>query len=125
MARRVVAEVNLAAIERNTARLRDRVGPHTQLCAVVKADGYGHGAVRAAQAALRGGASSLAVATADEAVQLRRELDLGALVLGALSEEELQIAVRARADIVGLGPGLRRAAALARRPRPLGRSTCT
>ena len=97
---RAVAEVNLAAIERNTARLCDRIGPHTRLCAVVKADGYGHGAVQAAQAALRGGASALAVATADEAMQLRRELDRSVLVMGALSPEELRIAVAARAEIV-------------------------
>jgi len=101
MALRAVAEVNLAAIERNTARLRQHVGPHTQLCAVVKADGYGHGAVPAARAALRGGASTLAVATADEALELRRELGRGSLVLGALSAEELHVAaVEARADIV-------------------------
>ena len=98
---RAVAEVNLAAIERNAGRLRERIGPHTRLCAVVKADGYGHGAGPAAEAALRGGASSLAVATADEAVQLMRELGRSSLVLGALSEEELRIAVvEAGAEIV-------------------------
>src|SRR5580704_3146985 len=101
MPRRAVAEVNLSAIERNAARLRERVGAHTKLCAVVKADGYGHGAGPAAEAALRGGASSLAVATADEAVQLMRELGRRSLVLGALSEEELRIAVvEAQAEIV-------------------------
>ncbi len=101
MSVRAVAEVNLSAIERNAARLRERVGAHTKLCAVVKADGYGHGAGPAAKAALRGGASSLAVATADEAVQLMRELGRPSLVLGALSEEELRIAVvEARAEIV-------------------------
>jgi alanine racemase len=104
VALRAVAEVNLAAIERNAARLCSRVGAHTRLCAVVKADGYGHGACPAAQAALRGGASTLAVATADEAVQLMRELGRSALVLGALSAEELQLAVGARAEIVAWDP---------------------
>ncbi len=101
MALRAVAEVNLAAIERNTARLRERIGAHTRLCAVVKADGYGHGAVPAARAALRGGASVLAVATADEAGELRRAgLDSPILVLGALSDEELPVAVAAGAELV-------------------------
>ena len=54
---RAVARVNLAAIERNVARLLAATGPATALCAVVKADGYGHGAVRVARAALAGGAS--------------------------------------------------------------------
>jgi alanine racemase len=100
VALRALAEVNLAAIERNAARLRELIGAHTRLCAVVKADGYGHGAGPAAEAALRGGASCLAVATAEEAAQLGRELGRSALVLGALSEEELRAAAAARAEIV-------------------------
>ena len=68
---RAVARVNLAAIERNVARLRGRTGPGVDVCAVVKADGYGHGAVPAARAALAGGATWLAVAAAGEAAELR------------------------------------------------------
>jgi alanine racemase len=97
---RAVAEVNLAAIERNVARLLRGLAPGTQLCAVVKADGYGHGARRAARAALDGGASMLAVASAGEAAELR---DGGVraplLVLGALSEAELAVAVTAGAQV--------------------------
>src|ERR1700761_426822 len=100
MALRAVAEVNLAAIERNTTLLRDRIGSRTQLCAVVKADGYGHGAEQAARAALRGGATTLAVATALEAGELRRAgLDAPILVLGAISDDELPVAVGARAEL--------------------------
>ena len=100
MALRAVAEVNLAAIERNAARLCERVGSHTQLCAVVKADGYGHGAGPAATAALRGGASVLAVATAGEAGELRRAgITAPILVLGAISDEELPVAVAAGAEL--------------------------
>ncbi len=80
---RAVARVNLAAIERNVARLRDATGPGVELCAVVKADGYGHGAARSARAALAGGASSLAVAAASEAAELRAAgIDAPILVLG-------------------------------------------
>jgi alanine racemase len=97
---RALARVDVGAIERNCARLAATVGP-ARLCAVVKADGYGHGAVAAARAALAGGASSLAVATAVEALQLRTEGVRGTLlVMGALSPEELAIAHRAGADIV-------------------------
>ncbi|MGH2918057.1 MAG: alanine racemase, partial [Solirubrobacteraceae bacterium] len=41
---RALARVNVAAIERNVARLRRELGDGVALCAVVKADGYGHGA---------------------------------------------------------------------------------
>ena len=49
---RATAAVNLAAIERNVATLRRRLAAGAELCAVVKADGYGHGAAQAAGAAL-------------------------------------------------------------------------
>src|SRR5207344_1962337 len=81
---RALARVNVAAIERNVARLRGELRDGAALCAVVKADGYGHGAAPAAHAALAGGATSLAVATADEATQLRAHgVDGPLLVLGA------------------------------------------
>jgi alanine racemase len=105
MALRAVAEVNLAAIERNAARLLQRAGHHTRLCAVVKADGYGHGAIQSAQAALRGGATALAVATVAEAVELRQTgFDVPILVLGAISDEELAPAVAAGAEITVWDP---------------------
>ena len=70
---RALAKVNLGAIERNVARLA-REAPSAALCAVVKADGYGHGMVPCARAALAGGATWLAVATALEARALRAGL---------------------------------------------------
>jgi alanine racemase len=98
---RALARVNLAAIERNVERLRRSLTGETQLCAVVKADGYGHGAVAAAGAALAGGASWIAVATAEEALALRRAgIEARLLVMGALSEEELPVALEADADVV-------------------------
>jgi alanine racemase len=98
---RALARVNVAAIERNVARLRRELRDGAALCAVVKADGYGHGAAPAAHAALAGGATWLAVATADEATQLRAHgVDAPLLVLGALSPEELDAALAARADVV-------------------------
>ena len=68
---RALARVNVAAIERNCARLCRELRPGVQLCAVVKADGYGHGAPASARAALAGGATWLAVAGGGEALELR------------------------------------------------------
>lgn len=101
MATRARARVNLCAIERNVARLA-REAPGSAVCAVVKADGYGHGMVPCARAALRGGATWLAVATGLEARALRDGLgegDVRILVLGALSAEELPPALDAGADV--------------------------
>jgi alanine racemase len=98
---RALARVNVAAIERNVARLRRELRAGAELCAVVKSDGYGHGAAAAAHAALAGGAMWLAVATAGEAAQVRAAgLDAPLVVLGALSPEELDAALAARADVV-------------------------
>jgi alanine racemase len=95
---RALARVNLAAIERNCAVLAART---PLLCAVVKANAYGHGAVECARAALVGGASWLAVASAAEAAELR-EAGLGApiLLMGALTRSELDVALAADADVV-------------------------
>jgi alanine racemase len=97
---RALARVDVAAIERNCARLAAVAAP-ARLCAVVKANGYGHGAVPAAHAALAGGAQWLAVATAAEAAELRAAGIGGPLlVMGALSDAELRVALAARADVV-------------------------
>ncbi|TMM20390.1 MAG: alanine racemase [Actinobacteria bacterium] len=99
---RAQACVNVAAIERNCARLRGELRPGVELCAVVKADGYGHGAVASATAALAGGASWLAVATGEEALELRSAglARTRLLVMGALTPPELRQALAADADVV-------------------------
>ncbi len=100
MAVRALARVNLAAITRNVAHLRGGLVGGAQLSAVVKADGYGHGAVPAARAALAGGATMLAVATAEEALALRDGgIETAILVMGALSAQELTTALEARAEV--------------------------
>jgi alanine racemase len=67
---RAEARIDLAAIRDNVAALRERAGD-AGLMAVVKADGYGHGMLPAARAALAGGATWLGVAVVEEALQLR------------------------------------------------------
>ena len=98
---RASAGVNLAALQRNCARLARELPTGGRLCVVVKADAYGHGAVPCARAALDGGADWLAVAAAQEAHDLRAAgVDGPLLVMGALSREELEIAIEADADVV-------------------------
>ena len=99
---RAQANINLAAIERNCQRLRAELRPGSQLCAVVKADGYGHGAAQSARAALAGGAGWLAVACAAEAADIRGAGidDVPLLVMGALNQPELEQALLADADVV-------------------------
>ncbi|MFJ8664610.1 alanine racemase [Streptomyces sp. NPDC093600] len=69
--RRARAEIDLGALRANVRTLRARVAPHAQVMAVVKADAYGHGAVRCARAALEAGATWLGTATPHEALALR------------------------------------------------------
>jgi alanine racemase len=105
---RAQAVVDLGAVERNCRSLAGRVAEGTELCAVVKANGYGHGAAACAAAALRGGATRLAVAAADEAAELRLHFpDVPLLVMGALTEEELGTALAARADVAVWREGFR------------------
>jgi alanine racemase len=87
-------------VQGNVARLHGVLEPGTALCAVVKADGYGHGAVACARAALAGGASWLGVVTGTEALALREAgVEAPILAMGALDRDELERALDARADI--------------------------
>jgi alanine racemase len=72
--------IDLAALRRNAARLL-RALDGAELWAVVKADGYGHGAADAAGAALGAGATALCVATVPEALALRREFTAARIVV--------------------------------------------
>ncbi len=119
---RAQATVNLEAIESNCQLLKGRIGD-AELCAVVKADGYGHGAVPAAKAALSGGATWLAVVSAQEAADLREAgVTERVLVMGALTESETALALKASADLVAWTPQFadrveRLAVAVSERPR--------
>ena len=92
--------VDLGAIRRNTETLRRAAGG-AELWAVVKAEGYGHGAVDASRAALAGGAGALCVATLPEALHLRAALhEARILVMGPVSEREVGEARAARLELV-------------------------
>jgi alanine racemase len=81
---RATVTVDLVAVAANVARLGNAAAP-AELWAVVKADGYGHGAAAVGQAALAAGATRLCVATWEEARALRDELgDVPVLVMGPL-----------------------------------------
>ncbi len=82
-------EVSPMAVEANARALRSVIGEQCLLMAVVKADGYGHGAVTVAKAALRGGADNLGVATLHEGIELRKAgMDCPILILGNLIDEK-------------------------------------
>jgi alanine racemase len=92
--------VDLGAIRRNAATLL-RALEGAELWAVVKANGYGHGAVDVARAALDGGATALCVATVPEALELRRELpESRIIVLGPAANREVADAREARLELV-------------------------
>jgi alanine racemase len=92
--------IDLGAVRRNVRRLRSALG-RSQLWAVVKADGYGHGALDVAGAALGEGALALCVATVAEALPLRREFQgVRILVLGPCTERDVVQAREADLDLV-------------------------
>jgi alanine racemase len=98
---RALAEVDLEAVRHNVRRLRRDLPAGGRLCAVVKANGYGHGAVPVAGAALEAGAAWLGVATAGEAEELREAgLTAPVLVFGPMSGLDLARAAAADAEVV-------------------------
>ncbi|MFD0163448.1 alanine racemase [Streptomyces decoyicus] len=78
-AKRARAAIDVAAVRSNVRALRDRA-PRAELMAVVKSDGYGHGAVRCARAAREAGAGWLGTALPEEAFALRAAGDTGRLM---------------------------------------------
>ena len=93
--RDVCAEINLGAIKNNLTKIRKHIQPTAKLCAVVKANAYGHGAVEVAKVAEEVGADFLAVATVEEGLQLRHaDFKLPILVLGLIPETAIQISIR-------------------------------
>ncbi|MBI4319979.1 MAG: alanine racemase [Chloroflexi bacterium] len=93
--RPVWAEIDLDAIAHNTRALKRLIGDKVELLAVVKANGYGHGAVMVSVIALRSGASRLGVACVDEGIQLRRAgISSPILVLGYIPPCEAAEVVR-------------------------------
>jgi alanine racemase len=140
---RAVARIDLGALRANCERLRAELGA-ARLCAVVKANAYGHGAVECARAAVAGGATALAVATAGEAAELaaagvagrRRaggrgiaggvtliapsvtDTDIDLITLGALTAEEVDVVLGAGSAVSVWTEGFRRL--VATRARALG-----
>lgn len=93
--RPVWAEVNLDHLAHNIKEVRRVTKPEALVTAVIKADGYGHGAVEIGRTLLDNGADRFAVATLTEAVQLRRAYkDVPILVLGYTPEEDSDEVIR-------------------------------
>ncbi|MGH2514998.1 MAG: alanine racemase, partial [Ktedonobacterales bacterium] len=113
-------EVDLSAIGQNTRLVKELVGPRTQVLVSLKADAYGHGALRVARTVLHNGASWLGVATVSEAESLRTAgISAPILVFGYTAPWQAREAVRlnVRATIYAREP----AQALARAARDLDR----
>ena len=115
------AEVDLDAVRHNVALLVDRCSP-AAVCAVVKADGYGHGAAAVSRAALEAGASWLAVAVVEEGIALREAgLDAPILLLSEPPAEAMAAGLSARlTPTLASAAGVAAAAAFAQQRAAVG-----
>jgi alanine racemase len=99
------AEVDVARLSSNAAALRRLAGDHCAVMAMVKAGGYGHGAVHAATAALAGGATWLGVSSVAEAVELRRwGIDARIVNTGWTMPSEMSTAAAHGVDVAVIAP---------------------
>lgn len=97
---RTWVEINVTALRRNFQNIRALLKPETKLLAVVKANGYGHGAYETAKIALENGADYLAVAALSEALELRQKgITVPILVLGYVSPEGFAQAITASVSL--------------------------
>lgn len=87
-------EIDLAAIRENIRQIKSLVKPGTKCCAVVKADGYGHGAIPVARSVVDAGADYLAVAILSEAMELRQAgFTVPILILGYTPAYQMPLVV--------------------------------
>lgn len=94
MKARATCAIDLDALARNFAEVRRLVGAKVQICAIVKADAYGHGAVPVSQTLAAKGVDQLGVACLEEALELRRAgIDRPILVLGGVAPEDAERAL--------------------------------
>jgi len=92
--RPVWAEIDLGAIAHNVREIRKITAKNAKICAVVKADAYGHGAVPVARTVLQAGATLLAVAIVNEALELRQAgFTVPILILGYTPEHQAAVLV--------------------------------
>ena len=99
MERATRAIIDLNAIAFNVAAVRSIIGPHRDLMAIVKADAYGHGALKVSRTALNSGATCLGVALPEEGAQLRkRGIEAPILVLGVIHPKEASKVVESRLE---------------------------
>ncbi|MBI3994732.1 MAG: alanine racemase [Nitrospirae bacterium] len=86
-----IAEINLAAFRQNLRLVRQRIGPHRALLAVVKANAYGHGIVPISKTAISENVQGLGVAFVEEGIQLRRSgIAQPILVMAGFLPEEIE-----------------------------------
>ena len=89
--RRTWAVIDLDALGENYEKLRRHIGPDVKFLGVVKADAYGHGAIRVAEVLEKRGADYLAVSSIDEAMELRLGgIAMPILILGHTPKEQVE-----------------------------------
>jgi len=118
------AVIDLDALATNVQTLKKHVGPDVRMTVVVKANGYGHGAVPVSETALANGATGVAVATVDEGAQLRKSgINAPILVMGPMGAAERDRAVGMGMSIVvsdvGFAKGLASVVRMHQRKEPI------
>jgi alanine racemase len=114
---RAVCRIDLEALRHNLAAIRRAIGPGVAVCGVVKGDAYGHGAVPVARTLAAAGIEHLAVASLDEAAELREAgIDVPILVFGSVRPDRAREAVRLRLAVTAWSAAAVRALAPALDP---------
>jgi alanine racemase len=99
------AEIDLGAFSRNVDTVVNRLPTHSRLIAVLKANGYGHGAVELAKRCRADRVAMIATALLEESLQLRDAgIETPLLVLGPLTESQIPIAIDHQITMGVVGP---------------------
>lgn len=92
------AEINISSLKSNLEVVKDLIGSNVSVLAVVKADAYGHGAVKVSKALVEAGVEMLGVATLEEGLELRESgVLVPIIILGGIQKEETEAVIKSNA----------------------------
>lgn len=92
--KRVYAKINLDNIKKNIKSIHSKFGDKVSVMGIVKANGYGHGAIEVARAMNEAGVNYFGVAAIDEAIELRQNgIDSPILILGQIFKQDFRTAI--------------------------------
>ena len=99
MYRNTYVNIYLDNIKKNVIKIREKYNNYKYYMGVVKADSYGHNGKNVIESIIDGGCTYLCVSSLDEALEIRKDFNIGVLCLGIIDEKYMKVCEEQRIDV--------------------------